>query len=433
MIKKIFCKREQRPSSLGRMILVLGFILGWEALSISQPATLSILQVSPNGRYFLDENGMPFFWQGDTEWELFHRFSAKDAGELIKERKKQGFNVIQVMVTGVYPEWGKMQGMKPWTGSQAWGKNNPLSPDEDYFKRTDSIISEAEEIGMILVIGVFHARDKDEGRIKMDNAESWAKWLAGRCKNSRNIVWSMYPHADSSSMAVVRATVKGLREGDGGTHLVTMHPDPSPTSSSFMHTEPWLSFNTLQTWNTGFINHEMVQSDFHKIPVKPVIDGEARYEEEDGTTPFETRRAGYWAILAGGFYSYGHRDNWKSPQTWREWVDTPGAQQMKIMGDIFRSLSWWNLVPDQSIFVNPMKGNAAARSSDDRWIIAYITHPGIVTITLKSMNSYRQLAAWWIDPITGERSEAGSFTPSGNKDFDLPLGWQDGILLIVKK
>ena len=146
MINKIFCKKEQRPSSFGRMILVLGFILGWEALSISQPATLSILQVSPNGRYFLDENGMPFFWQGDTEWELFHRFSAKDAGELIKERKKQGFNVIQVMVTGVYPEWGKMQGMKPWTGSQAWGKNNPLSPDEDYFKRTDSIISEAEEI-----------------------------------------------------------------------------------------------------------------------------------------------------------------------------------------------------------------------------------------------------------------------------------------------
>lgn len=63
------------------------------------------IHISGNGRYFVDTAGQPFFWQGDTEWELFHAFSVADAKALLLERHNQGFNVIQVMVAGVYPEW----------------------------------------------------------------------------------------------------------------------------------------------------------------------------------------------------------------------------------------------------------------------------------------------------------------------------------------
>ena len=33
------------------------------------------IRVSPNGRYFVDGEGNPFFWLGDTQWELFRCFS----------------------------------------------------------------------------------------------------------------------------------------------------------------------------------------------------------------------------------------------------------------------------------------------------------------------------------------------------------------------
>mgnify|MGYP006058577557 CR=1 FL=1 len=32
---------------------------------------------------------------------------------------------------------------------------------------------------------------------------------------------------------------RGLREGDRGAHLICLHPDPSPASSSIFHRERW--------------------------------------------------------------------------------------------------------------------------------------------------------------------------------------------------
>lgn len=85
----------------------------------------------------------------------------------------------------------------------------------------------------------------------------------------------MYPHAESASFPMVRAAVKGLQEGDSGSHLVTLHPDPPPTSSSFMHSETWLSFNTFQSWNSGHLNYRLAQADYARRPVKPVVNSEA--------------------------------------------------------------------------------------------------------------------------------------------------------------
>jgi hypothetical protein len=243
----------------------------------------------------------------------------------------------------------------------------------------------------------------------------------------------MYPHADIASAPVIRGTVQGILESDGGNHLITMHPDPSPASSSFMHTEFWLSFNTLQTWSTDMMNYDMVRSDYVRLPVKPVVNGEARYEEGDGTTPFQVRRAGYWSYLAGGFYSYGHRDNWKSPQTWRGWYATPGALQMKILGEFFRSIDWWKIVPDQLIFEKWINGNVAAHSSDGDWILAYLTDKAPVTLKLNYVTVSGSVTGWWINPLTGERTKTGTYKTSENRTFMIPKGWQDAVLFLEKQ
>lgn len=418
-----------------KSIIINSFILTIPLILISitctaQTAGNSFIKISKNDRYFIDGNGKPFFWQGDTEWELFHLFSVSEARALLLQRRNQGFNVIQVMVTGVFPEWGQMQGMKPWEGMRAWMNNDPLTPDENYFERADSIVTIAEEYEIMIVMGVYHARDSDAGRINIQNAKIWSKWLAQRYKNSKNIIWSMYPHADPSSQPVIWATVQGILEGDGGTHLITMHPDPSPASSSFMHKERWLSFNTLQTWSTDLMNYDMVKTDYERVPVKPVVNGEARYEDEDGTTPFETRCAGYWACLAGGFYSYGHGNNWKSPLNWRDWYNSPGTRQMNILGDFFRSIAWWNLLPDQSIFINQINGNTAAHSSEGDWILAYLTNSDPVTLKLDFITASETATGWWVDPLTGIRTKIGVFPVSENHDFIPPGDWQDAVLFI---
>ena len=37
--------------------------------------TLPRLKVSDNKRFLVEENGKPFFYLGDTAWELFHRLT----------------------------------------------------------------------------------------------------------------------------------------------------------------------------------------------------------------------------------------------------------------------------------------------------------------------------------------------------------------------
>jgi hypothetical protein len=62
-------------------------------------ADLPRLKVSENQRFFVQEDGTPFFWLGDTAWELFHRLNREEADKYLENRAANGFTVIQA-VTG---------------------------------------------------------------------------------------------------------------------------------------------------------------------------------------------------------------------------------------------------------------------------------------------------------------------------------------------
>ena len=56
------------------------------------------LRVSANGRYFVDQDGKPFFYLGDTAWLLFQRLDRQEVDEYLKDRAAKGFTVIQAYV-----------------------------------------------------------------------------------------------------------------------------------------------------------------------------------------------------------------------------------------------------------------------------------------------------------------------------------------------
>src|SRR4051812_47086564 len=63
------------------------------------------VQVAADHRYLQHIDGTPFFWLGDTWWMgLCHRLHwPDDVKTLAADRKKKGFNVIQI-VAGLYPD-----------------------------------------------------------------------------------------------------------------------------------------------------------------------------------------------------------------------------------------------------------------------------------------------------------------------------------------
>src|SRR5881392_3020414 len=70
--------------------------------SVAQPkkwSAIFILQiVTVDGHYLQYEDGTPFFWLGDTGWELFHRLTKEEIARYLENRHQKGFTVIQAVI-----------------------------------------------------------------------------------------------------------------------------------------------------------------------------------------------------------------------------------------------------------------------------------------------------------------------------------------------
>ena len=79
-----------------RFVSLLAFLT--LSLFIATTATaLPPLKVSENGRYLTTADGKPFFYLGDTAWELFHRLDRDETELYLKNRAAKGFTVIQAV------------------------------------------------------------------------------------------------------------------------------------------------------------------------------------------------------------------------------------------------------------------------------------------------------------------------------------------------
>jgi hypothetical protein len=380
----------------------------------------------------VDDEGKPFFWLGDTQWELFHALTPEEARTILERRKQQGFSAIQVMVAGAGE--GKLPSA---TGEPPWRGNAPSSPNEAYFRNVDRVMEAARETEMILVPGVYHVRQK--ALLTTANARQYARWVAQRYADVPNIIWSMYPAAEPEFVPVLGELAAGLREGDGGAHMITVHPDPSPASSSFIHEEGWLDFNSMQTWRDVKLIYPMVVHDYGLKPVKPVLMAEGAYEAGSeyrfDVTPLWIRRQAYYSYLAGGHHTYGHNDCWRVLRTWKQALDAPGAVQMGTLKRIFMARrEWWLLVPDQSVFASggQTEGDVlrlAARHRDGKWAMIYLAEKASFSVNMDKVAG-AGVSASWVNPKTGDAVPAGSLPNSGQRSFSTPDGWEDALLIL---
>ena len=285
---------------------------------------------------------------------------------------------------------------------------------------------------------VFHQRHRKF--VTVNNARAWAKWVAQRYQDAPNLVWTMAPEAKQEFVPIIREVAAGLREGDAGNHLITFKPDPAPYSSSFIHDEKWLHFDSMQTWKWVELIYPMVTKDYHLKPVKPVLMGEGAYEHgsEYGfdVTPLWIRRQAYYSFLAGAHHTYGHNDSWRVLPTWKQALDAPGATQMGVLKKIFlERKEWWHLVPDQTVFAsggdtNGKVLNLAARHKVGQWVMAYLGSKASFSINMDKLSAGKQVKTIWIDAKTGKSQVIGRFANTGVQSFSTPDDWEDALLIL---
>ena len=104
------------------------------------------LKVSENKHFLMFEDGTPFFYLGDTGWELFHRLTKEETEKYLENRRSKGFTVIQAVVLA------ELDGLNTPNaeGNKPLINNNPLTPNEKYFEHVDWVLKKAEEKGIFI-------------------------------------------------------------------------------------------------------------------------------------------------------------------------------------------------------------------------------------------------------------------------------------------
>lgn len=403
-----------------------------------------------SGRYLVTDRGKPFFYLGDTAWELFHRLTREEAELYLKDRAAKGFTVIQAVALAEFDGLGTPNAY----GHTPLRDNDPTQPNEDYFRHVDFVVNKAEELG--LYVGLLPTwGDKVNKKwgvgpeiFTPDSARVYGEFLGKRYRG-KPIIWVLggdRPVENDVHLRVWRAMADGLRRGDGGEHLITYHPMGGQSSSQRLHLEEWLDFNMLQSGHHArpIPNYEMIERDYSLKPVKPCMDGEPNYEDhpinwnpQNGWfNDHDVRRAAYWALLAGAHgHTYGCHDIWQmfDPQKyqpvahartpWREALHLPGASQMRYVKSLMLSRPMLLRVPDQSLIASETGKGAehirAARGVDGSYAFVYLPVPRSVTVNLENLSG-RSIRAWWFNPRNGQTQPIGEFARRGRREFTPP-------------
>ncbi|HEY7314743.1 MAG TPA: glycoside hydrolase family 140 protein [Gemmataceae bacterium] len=401
------------------------------------------LKVSDNKRFLVKEDGSPFFYLGDTAWELFHRLNREDADRYLRDRAAKRFTVIQAVVLA------ELDGLKV---ANAYGHlplkdGDPRKPNEDYFKHVDWIVDRAEALG--LYVGMLPTWGEWVNRkvLTPANAEAYGDFLGRRYKD-KAIIWILggdrAPDSEEK-LATYRALAAGLRKGDGGRHLMTYHPPGGASSANWLHNENWLDFNMQQNGHdTERRPWEPIGRDYDRKPTKPVFDGEPLYEDhpiafrardKGYSNAADIRKIAYWGVFAGGHgYTYGNHAVWQmyapkrdpvnGPLTyWYDALNHPGARQVRHLRDLMESRPVLTRIPDQSLLASDASSGSkriqATRDADGRYAMIYVPASRTFAVHMDKIKGGK-VKAWWYSPRTGKAESAGIHPASGTHSFTPP-------------
>jgi len=417
---------------------------------------MSGLKVSENRRFLVKEDGAPFFYLGDTAWELFHRASREDAERYLRNRAEKQFTVIQAVVLA---EFDGLHEPNVY-GNLPLQNDDPARPDEAYFQHVDWIVDKAAELdlytGMLPTGGDKWNRGGGAGPeiFTPENAAVYGEWL-GRRYRDRPLIWILGGDRRVETdrhRAIIEAMARGIREGDGGAHMMTFHPPGGASSSEWFHDAEWLDFNMRQNGHvTEFTGrYDATRADYDRTPVKPVIDGEPIYEghpvafnaEKLGhSLAADVRRPLYWDLFTGACgHTYGHHSVWQfwNPHRkpinnpllpWDQAIDAPGAGQMQHGRRLIESRPFLTRIPDDSVIITDRVPTAvpgagryrfvATRDEAGTYAMVYAPVGRAFSVRMEAITG-PTVTAWWFNPRNGQAERIGDFPNTGAREFSPP-------------
>ena len=180
-----------------------------------------------------------------------------------------------------------------------------------------------------------------------------------------------------------------------------------------------------------------------------MVESDYEWDNNNGDPgiPVNMRRILWWTYLSGACgYVYGMRFtattfivsgsapvsgyNATTP-LWKNNLNSPGVIAFGILINLFNTIEWWNLVPDQNHRVGTAGyGTPAATGTyqtndyvtvsatpDGTLALAYFPQGSSNTLTVAMSTFAASVTARWLDPTNGSYTNIGTFSNAGTHNF----------------
>jgi hypothetical protein len=456
-----------------------------------RPWSRGRLVTTTDGHYFVHTDGTPFFWLGDTAWEIARLFTREEVDTYLENRRSKRFNVIQAVVVGddlarlsggasdsgladaeakKAPNGVNIYGRRPFidadlTRPDVTPGNTPGDARQyDYWDHLDYIVKRAERQGLYIALApVWGNRlaDARTGAFTLESAKSFGRFLGQRYRGSPNIIWMlggdrMPVHEGVDYAPLWRAMATGIEDGAGGSPVISFHPSYGRSSALWFQGDAWLTFNSVHTGHEArdLPVWDAIAADFNRVPAKPVLVSQSNYEDHPVAwnpnqgyfRDADVRRQAYWSVFAGAAgYTYGHHAVWQQhkadrvgvdgpDRTWTAGLDRPGSIQMTHLINLIESRPMLARVPDQRMIVGENPPGArhlqATRDRDGAYAMVYVPTPNQTFTLLLSDITGGEARAWWYDVRTGAAQAAGQVSTARTQQFTSPATGEDWVLVL---
>lgn len=304
------------------------------------------LQASANGRYLVDQNGVPFRIQGEASWDAHINLNLTDLRAYLDDRQAKGFNALFTYVAnpvayyaGDAAPWAVQLGGQPagvaalpftrntsgttWDGDPNFTNHDAdfSSPNDAYFAWVAQFVDEADARGMVVMLtpmylgyGLGAADGWYHTLTNSANTQSvcfgFGQYLANGhgtfsgFKNRPNIIWvnggdTLPPNGSEAALRALQI-LKGMEAG-GDTHLQTAHWQHDYLTSDQTDFAPYFTASAAYThgpYPTPGPTYVESRVLYAQTPARPVWLLETNYWGDHGASQAQLRYFSWGAALS---------------------------------------------------------------------------------------------------------------------------------------
>ena len=387
------------------------------------------LKVSSNKRYMVYNDETPFFWLGDTHWQMsdYERDGECNYGDncgsqfkhVVKDRMAKGFTVYQT-----YPDAGVNDGGGNVHVANWWSTKYTRLDPVAFQKYFDPKMSYLADNGFVVALGCgVHWLSTES--VGLTGMKMLAKYMVARY-GAYPIVWITGQEVDikPDEMLIWKEVAKTIDSYDSYKHPLTGHLAVNENYTWGQETwHAWFAVQGGHGTTRTYRDQAFYKGFWNYLPTQPFLEAEAKYEDVDCgglNDAIDERVAAYKSIQCGSLgFTYGVSGVWAmkwdtkiagwdsySKYPWYVGVDAPGSTYMKYMKQFYTSFAWEELVPRYSdplwcSFINPETSILTSTPDAARYVV-YFYNSTTTTGTLKNMTDTKTYSARWYNPGTGK-------------------------------